>query len=258
MTADGSAAAPGAGVRQRLAELGAARLAAADVFPLSSAQQRLWLADQAMPGLPGYHLVRVIELDGQLDIAALNAALSEIVARHEALRTSVLVVGGQPLQRVAKPAGVELPVIDATEAEAEDLALAAARRPLDVAGGSLWRGELYRLGARRHRLVLVWHHIIADGVTIALLLSELADAYRAHHDGREADLPPTVGYRGYVRWERSVAGEPESARQLEYWRGQLAGCEPLGLAADAPRPAERPAAWAHTLIPAAAADELRA
>jgi len=129
MTADGNGASTAAAgsqpagpgtasaetARKRLAELGAARLARSEVFPLSPAQQRLWVADQALPGLPAYHLVRVIELDGPLDVKALNAAFSAVVSRHGALRTSVLAVGGQPLQRVAKPAAVELPVIDTTE-----------------------------------------------------------------------------------------------------------------------------------------------
>jgi amino acid adenylation domain-containing protein len=258
MTADQDAASTES--RKLLAGLGADRLARSDVLPLSAAQQRLWLADQALPGLPAYHLVRVIELDGQLDIAALGASLSEIVLRHEALRTSVLAVAGQPLQRVARPAAVQVPVTDTTEAAAGKLAAAAASRPFDVAGGSLWRSELHRLGPRRHRLVLVWHHIIADAATIAMLLSELAHSYRAFCDGRAPELPAAVAYRSYVRWERAFADDPDYARQLEYWQGQLAGSEPLALAGDWPRPvtARRPAARVPVLMAATAADALRA
>jgi amino acid adenylation domain-containing protein len=253
MTADGN-------VRERLAELRASRPAGPDVFPLSSAQQRLWLADQALPGQSAYHLVRVVDLDGSLDVEALNAALSEIVSRHEILRTSVLAVSGQPLQRVAGPAAAELPVIETTEAAAPELMTASARRPLDVAGGLLWRAELFRLGPRRHRLVLVMHHIIADAATIALLLSELATIYRACRDGRALHLPPAVGYRDYVRWERSFAADPDYTRQLEYWKGQLAGAESLSLPTDRPRPTapRRPGAMASLVIPAAEADALRA
>ena len=256
----GGSSPPASAARNRLAEIGTARLTRSDVFPLSSAQQRLWLADQARPGLPAYHLTRVIELDGPLDVTALNAALTELVSRHEALRTSMLVVGGQPLQRAAAPAPVELPVIDTTEAAADELAAAAARRPLDLTGGPLWRGELHRLHAGRHRLVLVWHHIIADGATITLLLSELAAAYRACHDGRPVDLPPATAYRDYIRWERSFADDPDCARQLGYWEAQLAGCEPLRLPADGLRPAapRQPAARIPVRVPAATADALRA
>ena len=201
VTADSNATGPADGhwrasdisARKRLAELGAARLAQAGVFPLSAAQQRLWLADQAMPGPPAYHLTRVIDIDGPLDLQALDAALAELVGRHEALRTSVLAVGGQPLQRVAQAAWAGLPVIDTTEAAAGELAAAAAHRPLNVAGGPLWRCELHRIGPTRHRLVLVWHHVIADGATVALLLRELAAAYRAHHDGRAPGPAPCRG-----------------------------------------------------------------
>jgi amino acid adenylation domain-containing protein len=258
MTADGTAA--GADARARLAALGSRRLASTDVFPLSSAQQRLWLSDQALPGMPAYHLVRLIELDGQLDIAALNAALSEVVSRHEALRTSVIAVGGQPLQRVARPAAVELTVIDTTDAAADDLVTAAARRPLTVAGGALWRGELHRLGPRRHRLVLVFHHIIADAVTVTMVLAEFAAAYRACHDGRAPDLPPAVQYRGHVGWERSFVTDPDRVRQVDHWTAQLTGCEPLALPTDRPRPttARRPGALVPVRIPAQAADALRA
>jgi amino acid adenylation domain-containing protein len=279
MTADGNAASPpgrhqGRGdmsARKKLAELGPARLAQAGVFPLSAAQQRLWLADQAAPGPPAYHLTRVIDLDGPLDVDALTAALAEIASRHEALRTSVLTVGGQPLQRVAA-AGPGLTVTDTTEAAAAGLAAAAAHRPLTVGSGPLYRCELHRIGPWRHRLVLVWHHVIADGTTVALLLRELTAAYQAHHDARPSGLPPAAAYRGYVWWERSAAGDPGRVRQLEHWRDELAGCEPLGLAGDLPRPGtgpplttgaratagRRPAARAAVRIPAQVADALRA
>jgi amino acid adenylation domain-containing protein len=286
MTADRNASCPpgsycgasGISARKRLAELGSARLARADVFPLSAAQQRLWLADQAVPEPPAYHLTRVVDIDGPLDLDALNAALAEIVSRHEALRTSVLAVGGQPLQRVAPAAWPGLPVIDTTEAAAGELAAAAAHRPLNAAGRPLWRCELHRIGPRRHRLVLVWHHVIADGATVALLLRELAAAYRAHRDGRPSGLPPAAAYRGYVWWERSVADDPGRRQHLEHWRGELAGCQPLGLPGDQPHPApgpqaptgsraatgplaragRRPAARVAVRIPAQTADALRA
>jgi amino acid adenylation domain-containing protein len=258
MTAHGPAA--GTAARSQLAEIGTAQLTRSDVFPLSCAQQRLWLADQVLPEVPAYHLTRVIELDGPLDVPALNAALTELVSRHEALRTSILVVGGQPLQRAVAAAPVELPVIDTTQAAADELAAAAAHRPLGLTGGPAWRGELHRLDTGRHRLVLVWHHIIADGATITLLLSELAAAYRAYHEGRPLDLPPATAYRDYVWWERSFADDPDRARQLGYWEGQLAGCEPLGLPAEQVRPAApaQPAARVFVRIPAATADALRA
>ncbi|OLB77884.1 MAG: hypothetical protein AUI14_14900 [Actinobacteria bacterium 13_2_20CM_2_71_6] len=131
---------------------------------------------------------------------------------------------------------------------------------LDVAGGPLWRGELHRLGPRRHRLVLVFHHIVADAATITMLLSEFAHAYQAFHDGKVPDLPPAVSYRGYVVWERSFAANPDWARQFEYWKGQLTGCEPLGLPTDRLRPmtATRPGMIVPVRIPAPAADALRA
>src|SRR5215472_9786439 len=169
--------------------------------PLSSAQQALWLADQAVSGGAQYHLGWIIQLDGPLDVAALRAALTELAGRHELLRASVPEPGGDPVLAIAPAAGITLSVTDVAEPEAGALARAVVVRPFAPAG-PLWRAELHRVAPDRHRLIFVLHHLVADAATIAVLFAELAAAYRAWHEGHPPQLPPAVPYRQFLDRER--------------------------------------------------------
>jgi amino acid adenylation domain-containing protein len=211
---------------------------AGELLPVSSAQQRLWLVDQMHPGLPAYNICRAIALDGPLDAGALDRALTDLVARHEALRTTFRAAEGEPQQRIAAPApltSVAVPVGGAEEAR--ERAAAAAARPFDLARGPLFRAELLALGRERHWLLLTLHHVIADGWTVGRLLRDLEVLYGAHAAGVAPELPPAAPYRDYAHWQREWLASAEAAAQLAWWRTQVAGLVPIDLPTDRPRPA---------------------
>jgi acyl carrier protein len=145
---------------------------------LSYAQQRLWFLDQLAPQSAVYNVPAAIKLTGELDRAALSQSLSEIVRRHEVLRTSYPNVGGQPIQLIAPPAPVDLPLIDLQAEEnkatvVRELAAEEAARPFDLAHGPMWRVRLLQLGEQEHVLLLTMHHIVTDGWSIGVLVREL-------------------------------------------------------------------------------------
>ena len=212
---------------------------------LSFAQQRLWFLDQLEPHSPFYNLLGAVWLRGALAVEALEGALSEIVRRHEALRTTFPAVEGRPRQVIGASRPLPLPVVEvdrptaeAREAEARQLAAAELRRPFDLERGPLVRACLLRLGADEHVLVLSLHHIVADGWSMGVLVRELVALYDALRHGRPsplAELP--LQYADYAAWQRTwLTGEVLEA-QLGYWREQLDGAPALlELPTDRPRP----------------------
>jgi amino acid adenylation domain-containing protein len=213
--------------------------------PLSFAQQRLWFLDQLAPGSAAYNVSSAIRLEGRLDVSALARSLSEIVRRHESLRTAFAVVGGQPVQVVAPDARLDLKVISleelpaaAREAAARELAHDDALRPFDLSRGSLVRATLARLGDDSHLALFTLHHIISDGWSFGVLVRELAALYQSFAAGEPsplAELP--VQYADYAVWQRARLQGDELERLLTYWRAQLAGVPILELPTDNPRPA---------------------
>ncbi len=226
-----------------------ARRAPGSTLPLSFAQQRLWFLDQLEPGNPAYNLAAAVLLTGLLDRPAFAASLEEVVARHEALRTTFGLADdadGEPVQRIAPPAPLPLPGIDlaglpeeAREAEALRLAAEEVMRPFDLARGPLLRAALLRLDAARHVALLTLHHMVGDGWSIDLLVRELAALYPAFAAGLPSPLPPLpVQYADFVLWQRASLRGAELATQLAFWRGALAGAPAvLDLPSDRPRPA---------------------
>ena len=214
-------------------------------LPLSFPQQRLWFLDRLAPGGAVYNLPQRLRLEGELRPAALAAALTAIVARHEALRTRFPEAAGEPVQVVAPPAPVPLPRVDlgglpgaAAAAEAERLAAAESRRGFELAHGPLLRATLVRLDADDHHLLVNTHHIVSDGWSLGLFLAELRALYRATCAGGPARLTPLpVQYGDFAAWQRRwLTGEP-LARLLARWRARLAGAPfALELPTDRPRP----------------------
>ncbi|HEX8706911.1 MAG TPA: condensation domain-containing protein, partial [Pyrinomonadaceae bacterium] len=147
----------------------------------SFAQQRLWFLDQLQPGNIAYNLPTAVRLRGPLDEGALSAALSELVRRHESLRTSFSSSNGQPLQIIHPPAPVSFSSLDlqhlpdphARQLQATRLAEAQAQRPFDLSSAPLFRLLLLRLSPDEHIVVLVLHHIISDGWSMGILIREL-------------------------------------------------------------------------------------
>ncbi|HEY9422527.1 MAG TPA: condensation domain-containing protein, partial [Thermoanaerobaculia bacterium] len=214
-------------------------------FPLSYSQQRLWFLDQLEPGNPFYNLPGAVRLAGALDEAALARALSEVVRRHEALRTTFPTVGGAPVQRVNPPAELPLPVIDlASLPEQERWAAVRAhvnrevRTPFDLAAGPLLRFLLLRLGPAERVLAFALHHIVSDAWSMRIFLRELTALYQAFSQGAPSRLPELpVQYVDYAVAERSWLDGEALGPQLQYWKGRLAALPgPLELPADRPRP----------------------
>ncbi len=212
--------------------------------PLSFQQRRLWILHQANPGEAVYHIPSALRLRGPLDRAALERALAALVDRHEALRTSFAVEGGEPVQVVAPPGPVAVPWVDlrATaaaepEAAAHRLVQEVVERPFDF-DGPLLRILVVALAERDHVVALVLHHIIADGWSMDILVRELVALYQAFVAGAEPRLPELpIQYGDYAAWQRRWLTGEVLAHHLDFWREQLAEPLPrLELTTDRPRP----------------------
>jgi amino acid adenylation domain-containing protein len=210
---------------------------------LSHGQRRLWLLGQIQPDTAAYNVPLHQYLEGELDRAALAVALNRLVERHAVLRTTFHTVNGEPLQRVHAATDVELKFRDlATEADPEAAARRLGRehaaRGFDLATGPLLRAALLRLSARRHVLLLTVHHIVCDGVSIAILGRDLGEFYSAARDGRPAALAPLrIQYRDFAHWQNHVLRGTAVARPRRYWLDKLAsGPSALDLPLDFPRP----------------------
>src|SRR4029077_20059326 len=237
--------------------------------PLSFPQERLWFLQQFQPGGAAYNIPLAIVLAGDINIDALARSLNDVVARHEALRTTFANIAGRPVQVIVPRLDLPLPGIECdgtTESErrehAQQLAAAEARHPFDLVRGPLIRATLIALEPQRRLLLIVLHHAVADAWSVAILSRELGALYDAHCMGRSADLPPLpIQYADYAVWQRSWLQNERLAKSLDYWRKQLAGSPTtLELPVDRPRAAQQSAdgAVVEFAIPAGLADRLRA
>ncbi len=223
----------------------------ADRAPLSFAQQRLWFIDRLAPGISAYNNPVAVRLTGPLSVPALAASLSEIVRRHEILRTTFPVEGGEPVQRIQvfDPAAIPpLPVFDLRhaghagdtgEAEARDLMSRLTRQPFDLGHHAALRFALLRLGPDEHLFLTVMHHILWDEWSQGIFVGELAVLYEAFRDGLPPSLPELpLQYGDYALWQRELLRGGALEDHLAYWRERLAGAPRLlALPTDRPRPA---------------------
>ncbi|HTI21578.1 MAG TPA: amino acid adenylation domain-containing protein, partial [Kutzneria sp.] len=194
--------------------------------PISPAQRRLWLMNDLTAGDTEYNSGIGLRLRGPLDVDALQAALTALVARHESLRTTFDTVDGEIVQVINPTGSLPLQRIDDIEAELE--------RPFDLREGPLTRASLLELGPDDHVLLLCQHHIITDGWSVGVLVDELITGYTG------GELPaPTVQYADFALWQRERLTPRLRERQLAYWRRKLAGLAPLELPTDRPRPQVR-------------------
>ncbi|TQF10135.1 amino acid adenylation domain-containing protein, partial [Myxococcus llanfairpwllgwyngyllgogerychwyrndrobwllllantysiliogogogochensis] len=206
-----------------------------DVLPLSFAQQRLWFLDQLEPGSAFYNVATEFLLTGALDVQALERAFTELVRRHESLRTTFAEDARGAFQRIHPSAAWSIPFADlesltpeAREAEVRRQVREEARRPFDLATGPLLRTGLLRLSETQHVLLLTLHHIISDGWSMGLLMSELSTLYQAFVRGKPSPLPELrLQYADYAAWQRGWLKGEALAAQLSWWREHLAGAPPL-------------------------------
>ena len=218
------------------------------VVPLSFAQSRLWFLDQLQGPSPIYNMAAGLRLRGRLDVEAFGAALADVAGRHESLRTLFPAVDGIPRQLVvsAEQADFGWQVIDATGWSAVQLGeavSAAAGYAFNLASEIPLRAKLFRIADEEHVLVIVVHHIAADGGSVAPLVRDLGVAYGSRCAGRAPDWAPLpVQYVDYTLWQREILGDladshSRIAAQLSYWQDALAGMpERLVLPTDRPYP----------------------
>ena len=214
--------------------------------PLSYAQQRLWFLDQLEPGSSIYNVPLALRLEGELEVEALARSFSEVVRRHEVLRTSFGEVDGEAIQIIAAASEVRVVVTDLTELEGreqerqvQELAEAEANEAFDLGQGPLLRVQLLRLGAADHVLLLTMHHIVSDGWSLRVLTEEvvvLYEAYLAEEPSPLAELG--IQYADYAVWQREWLQGEVLERELGYWKEHLRGAPAvLELPLDKPRPA---------------------
>jgi amino acid adenylation domain-containing protein len=214
---------------------------------LSFSQQRLWFLDNLDPGKATYNIPLSLHLKGELNVDALAVALSEVVRRHEALRTTFGDADGRPFQVIHDPAPVDLPVIDLREAEARPWMAEEGRRPFSLDKGPLLRTTLLRLAPDEHVLVVTMHHIVSDGWSLPIFVRETAALYAEHAGGRPAALPALpIQYADFAHWQRKWLQGETLETELAHWRERLSGLPPLiELPTDRPRPAVRTFAGAN-------------
>ncbi|GGR89989.1 hypothetical protein GCM10010252_31100 [Streptomyces aureoverticillatus] len=209
--------------------------------PLSFAQRRLWFLDRFEGPSAAWNIPLTLRLTGALDVEALSLAVRDVIRRHESLRTVVFEEEGVPFQRVlpADEALAALPVVDVEPDGLADAVAAAVARPFDLAAEIPVRTSLFRSGPDEHVLVLLVHHIAADGESAAPLARDLSAAYEARRGGGRPTWPELpVQYVDFTLWQQELLEDENglAASQVAYWRDELAGVRPVRLPMDRPRP----------------------
>ena len=213
---------------------------------LSFAQEQMWVIDQMRPGNPAYNLPVGFRIKGDLNIRALEEGLNEIVERHEVLRTTFAVKDGIAVQIVHPQCRIRIAVTELGSLSREerekkvlDLAAEEAIRPFDLSRLPMMHASLYRLDEKEQILIINLHHIVADGISVALMINELGVLYAAITSGQAPHLPSlTIQYGDFALWQAQTVAGGVYSPQLEYWRNQLKGRLPV---LDLPRDKARPA-----------------
>ena len=214
--------------------------------PLSFAQQRLWFLDHLDGESSTYNIPVAANLQGPLNVEALERSLNEIVRRHESLRTTFATEDGQPIQVITSDLRLPLPIVDlrglSPEKKQSDIQRRVneeAQRAFDLAKGPLLRAGLLKLDEQEHVMLLTIHHIVSDGWSIGILIREMGELYSAFSKDEPSPLPQLqIQYADYAVWQRQwLQGEALEA-QLSYWKQHLSGApRVLQLPTDRPRPA---------------------
>jgi amino acid adenylation domain-containing protein len=209
-------------------------------LPLSPAQQRLWFLNQLQPESGIYNVPLFLCLIGDLNRVALERSFSEIIRRHEVLRTDFPAHLGEPTQQIQPARPITIPLADLSaldpdqrERAVQELRREEANRPFDLSRGPLMRARLLRLREQEHELLLTLHHIVTDGWSQGILVNELRALYEAYHASGDSPLPELkIQYADYAAWQRDWLQSEELLRQLDYWRKQLDGVPVLEMPTD--------------------------
>ncbi|MGY2402231.1 amino acid adenylation domain-containing protein, partial [Pseudomonas sp. SDO5271_S396] len=219
------------------------------LLPLSFSQQRLWFIEQLTPGTTLFNIPFALHLKGELNVAALQASLDDLLARHEILRTGIRSVDGVPNQHISPALSIALPFEDLSEltATAREGAQFNALQdtfeaPFDLTEPPLLRARLLKVAPGEHVLGIALHHLVSDAWSATIALRELALGYEARCNGNAAQLPALpLQYADFALWQRDHLQGAELQRQLDYWtrtlaRGDSDGSPLLALPTDHPRP----------------------
>lgn len=238
-------------------------------MPLSPSQQRLWLVDRLHGASAAYNMAATLSLEGELDVAVLQATFAALLQRHEVLRTAYPDHDGEPCAVITAHLDFHLDLRDLSElpsaereAEAHRESLDNLRQPFDLIQAPLIRARLVKLGEQRHQLLLALHHMVADGWSVGVLIDEFSQLYRSLRSAQPVNLPPlTLQYADYAVWQHRLLSGERLQRELGFWRAELAAApQVLALPTDWPRPTQADSAGAaHAFrVPAALLERLEA
>ncbi|MCG8669770.1 MAG: amino acid adenylation domain-containing protein, partial [Pseudomonadales bacterium] len=219
--------------------------------PLSFSQQGLWFIDQMYPGSVAYNMPFAVKLMGQINVAALNQAIQEILTRHESLR-SYFEQTEEGVPHVAFSAADSYEITQESKTLEGDLksglltlAGEEAMTPFKLSEGPLFRFKLIKIDhpdeQDLHLLLGSIHHIISDGWSMSVLMREIAVLYAVYTQGAASPLPPLpIQYADFAAWQRDFLQGDTLEQQLGFWRSQLSGMPSLlALPTDRPRPSEQ-------------------
>ncbi|MBD2607822.1 non-ribosomal peptide synthetase [Scytonema hofmannii FACHB-248] len=215
------------------------------VLPLSWGQERLWFLDQLEGSSAAYNISMAVQLQGKLNVDALEQAFKEIVQRHQVLRTRFDTVDGNPVQVIETKSkfnlfrdNLQLISTDKLEVEVKKRLTQEAQKPFDLTHSPLIRATLLQIADNDYILLVTMHHIIADGWSVRVMVQELSVLYDAFVQGLPSFLPPlAIQYADFVHWQRQWLQGEILERQLSYWKTYLLGAPPLlELPTDYPRP----------------------
>ena len=203
-------------------------------LPLSFSQLRLWVLEQISPS-SAYNVPALLRLKGTLNLPALEYTLTEVIRRHEILRTFFLSVNGKPVQKISAPTPIQLAPVDLTgfdhmhqEAEVMQTVAMECQRTFDLNRPPLVRFMLFRLAQEQHVIFCNMHHIVSDGWSISVLVREISVLYEAFLQGRPSPLPElTIQYADYAVWQRRRLQGKFLESEIEHWTKQLADAPPV-------------------------------
>ncbi|MCL4875579.1 MAG: amino acid adenylation domain-containing protein [Anaerolineae bacterium] len=208
-------------------------------IPQAFAQQRVWFLHEMDPAESANNIAQAFHFEGKLDVKALHQMLNELVRRHEALRTTMELRDGQPIQVIHAPRAIDLPFVDlrGQKVQVEALMKAEGAIPLDLAREFPIRAKLFQVEDEKYELVLTIHHAIFDGSSSNLLVEEMAILYAAFVQGKPSPLPEVeYQFADFAAWQQEWLNSPDYKRQLAYWQARLSDHTIAEMPTDHPRP----------------------
>jgi fengycin family lipopeptide synthetase B len=219
---------------------------AGPAYPMSYQQEQLWFLDRLLPGSPYYNIPGANLISARVHVPTLERALTEVVRRHQAIRTVFRLVDGKPMQIVQPPYPIRIPVEEMRGPGGEPAPDERVRRkasewgalPFDLETGPLFRAKLFRVSDADCLLVFNIHHIVTDGWAMPIVTREMEEIYAAYSRGEPSPLPELdIQYADYSVWQRKHLSGPTLQKLVDYWKGHLGGAPTtLELPYDRPRP----------------------